>query len=67
MAQRILRPLSYGDLFDELFDLYKRRFVLEPLYEIAPYVIHPFYGISIKGLLDRLEDNKDVIKLDPDF
>ncbi|HET6454240.1 MAG TPA: YciC family protein [Armatimonadota bacterium] len=28
MAQRILRPLDYGGLFDELFDLYKRNLVL---------------------------------------
>ena len=46
-------------------EMHKRRFVLQPLYEIAPYVIHPVYGISIKGLLDRLDDGKDVIKLGP--
>jgi hypothetical protein len=28
MAQRILRPLGYGELLDELFDLYKKHFVL---------------------------------------
>lgn len=28
MAQRILRPLAYGDLLDELFDLYKKNFML---------------------------------------
>lgn len=28
MAQRILRPLGYGELLDELFDLYKKNFVL---------------------------------------
>ncbi len=28
MAQRILRPLEYGDIFDELFDLYKKHFLL---------------------------------------
>jgi 2-amino-4-hydroxy-6-hydroxymethyldihydropteridine diphosphokinase len=37
-------------------ELHKRRFVLEPLNEIAPYLIHPLYGISVKGLLDRLSD-----------
>jgi 2-amino-4-hydroxy-6-hydroxymethyldihydropteridine diphosphokinase len=46
-------------------EMHKRRFVLQPLFEIAPYEIHPVYGISIKGLLDRLEDHKDVVKLDP--
>ena len=44
--------------------MHERRFVLQPLFEIAPYEIHPVYGISIKGLLDRLDDQKDVIKLD---
>lgn len=28
MAQRILRPLSFGDLLDEMFDLYKKNFLL---------------------------------------
>jgi len=46
-------------------EMHKRRFVLQPLFEIAPYEVHPVYGISIKGLLDRLEDKKDVIRLDP--
>ena len=26
--ERILRPLNYGDLFDEMFDLYKKNFLL---------------------------------------
>jgi len=41
-------------------ELHKRRFVLEPLNEIAPYMIHPAFGISIRGLLDRLEDTAQV-------
>lgn len=28
MRQRILRPMSYGDILDEMFDLYKSNFVL---------------------------------------
>ena len=39
---------------------HKRRFVLVPLHEIAPYVIHPVFGVSIHGLLDRLEDDHKV-------
>ncbi len=42
--------------------IHKRRFVLEPLSEIASYFIHPVFGISIRGLKDRLEDNK-IVKL----
>ena len=41
-------------------ELHKRRFVLIPMYEIAPYVIHPAFGISIKGLLSRLQDESRV-------
>jgi 2-amino-4-hydroxy-6-hydroxymethyldihydropteridine diphosphokinase len=39
---------------------HKRRFVLVPLHEIAPYVIHPAFGVSIRGLMDRLEDDHSV-------
>ncbi|HPC04373.1 MAG TPA: 2-amino-4-hydroxy-6-hydroxymethyldihydropteridine diphosphokinase [Syntrophales bacterium] len=35
-------------------ELHKRRFVLVPLNEIAPYAVHPVFGISVRGLLDRL-------------
>lgn len=37
-------------------ELHKRRFVLVPINEIAHYVIHPLFGVSMKGLLDRLKD-----------
>jgi len=38
----------------------KRRFVLEPLSEIASFYIHPAFGVSIRGLKDRLSDKKIV-------
>lgn len=41
-------------------EIQKRRFVLEPLNEIASYFIHPAFGVSIRGLKDRLNDNKIV-------
>lgn len=37
-------------------EMHHRRFVLEPLCELASYALHPAFGISIRGLLDRLED-----------
>ncbi len=48
-------------------EMHRRRFVLEPMNEIAPYVIHPLYGVSMKGLLDRLEDRHAVERLDADW
>jgi len=45
-------------------EMHKRRFVLVPLMEIASYLIHPVYGISIRGLLERLSDISAVIPLD---
>jgi len=41
-------------------EIQKRRFVLEPLCEIASYFIHPVFGVSIRGLKNRLSDNKMV-------
>lgn len=63
--------LLYGDrvIRDETLciphpEMHKRRFVLLPLNEIASYCIHPVYGISIRGLLERLGDESAVIPLD---
>jgi len=44
--------------------MHKRRFVLVPLNEIASHCIHPAYGISMRGLLERLGDESAVIPLD---
>lgn len=44
-------------------EAHKRRFVLEPLCDIASYFIHPSFGVSIRGLRDRLTDDKKVEKL----
>jgi 2-amino-4-hydroxy-6-hydroxymethyldihydropteridine diphosphokinase len=41
-------------------EVHKRRFVLEPLGEIASYFIHPAFGVSVRGLKDRLSDKKVV-------
>jgi 2-amino-4-hydroxy-6-hydroxymethyldihydropteridine diphosphokinase len=45
-------------------ELHKRGFVLIPLNEIAPYVIHPTFGVSVQGLLERLEDKREVSPVD---
>ncbi len=44
-------------------EIHKRRFVLEPLCEIASYLIHPSFGVSVRGLRDRLTDDKKVERL----
>jgi 2-amino-4-hydroxy-6-hydroxymethyldihydropteridine diphosphokinase len=41
-------------------EIQRRRFVLEPICEIASYLIHPDFGVSMRGLKDRLSDNKMV-------
>lgn len=43
--------------------LHKRRFVLEPLSEIAPDLIHPVCKKSIKELYEKLGDRSKVIRL----
>lgn len=48
-------------------EIHKRRFVLEPLSEIASYFIHPAFGVSIRGLKDRLGDKKVVEYLAPAY
>ncbi len=55
--------VTEGDLVIPHPELHKRRFVLEPLNEIASYVIHPAFGISVRGLLDRLADPNRVERL----
>ena len=44
-------------------ELHKRRFVLGPLYEIAPYAIHPAFGVSVAGLMERLADKSKVERI----
>ncbi|MCK9362820.1 MAG: 2-amino-4-hydroxy-6-hydroxymethyldihydropteridine diphosphokinase [Syntrophales bacterium] len=41
-------------------ELHKRRFVLEPLCEIASYTVHPLFNVSMRGLLDRLSEGGGV-------
>ncbi len=61
--------LIYGDLCLHTPDLiiphpemYLRRFVLVPLAEVAPDLVHPVFNESILTLLEGLEDDKSVVK-----
>lgn len=47
-------------------ELHKRRFVLEPLCEIAPNFYHPRLRRTVAELLAELDDEKRVIKLPDD-
>jgi 2-amino-4-hydroxy-6-hydroxymethyldihydropteridine diphosphokinase len=41
-------------------EMHNRRFVLTPLAEVAPHVVHPTLGLSVSTLLATLEDPKRV-------
>ncbi|MBI4529652.1 MAG: 2-amino-4-hydroxy-6-hydroxymethyldihydropteridine diphosphokinase [Deltaproteobacteria bacterium] len=41
-------------------EMHKRRFVLVPLSEIGPQIIHPLLGMSISELMINLKDEKRV-------
>lgn len=49
-------------------EMHLRRFVLVPLGEIASDLLHPVFNQTIQTLLERLEDDKSVVKAeDYDF
>jgi 2-amino-4-hydroxy-6-hydroxymethyldihydropteridine diphosphokinase len=61
--------LLYGDLITETSDLkiphprmHERRFVLVPLFEIAPDEIHPVLEQSIGRLLEVCKDQSNVVR-----
>lgn len=56
-GQKIIRET---DLIVPHPEMHRRLFVLKPLCEIASYVVHPMFGVSMRGLKDRLDDQKIV-------
>ncbi len=43
-------------------EMHLRRFVLAPLAEIAPTLVHPIFQKSVQALLAHLKDDKSVLK-----
>lgn len=43
-------------------EMHRRAFVLVPLCELASYQIHPAFGVSIRGLMERL-DGQGLVEL----
>jgi 2-amino-4-hydroxy-6-hydroxymethyldihydropteridine diphosphokinase len=41
--------------------MHLRRFVLEPMSQLAPNLVHPALGLSMKGLLENLPDENQVV------
>lgn len=66
-----LDVLLFGDeLRDGAFELphprmHERRFVLEPLAEIAPEARHPRLGLTVRELLERCPDRSRVVRHAP--
>lgn len=61
--------LIYGDLCLETeklviphAEMHRRRFVLAPLTEIAPDLVHPVLKENVQTLLARLDDDKSALK-----
>jgi 2-amino-4-hydroxy-6-hydroxymethyldihydropteridine diphosphokinase len=56
------RILSSDDLIIPHPLMHERRFVLEPLAEIAPHAVHPALQMTMEGLLEEIQNPKSKIQ-----
>jgi len=43
--------------------MHRRNFVLQPLCEIAPNLVHPVFGLTVKQLADECGDSLQTVRL----
>lgn len=55
--------LDYQELTLPHPELHTRRFVLEPLCEIEPWLEHPILGNTVEALLGKLKDDRRVVRV----
>ena len=43
--------------------MHKRRFVLQPICDIDPQLVHPVFGCSVRDLMEKLQDDQQEVTL----
>jgi 2-amino-4-hydroxy-6-hydroxymethyldihydropteridine diphosphokinase len=51
--------MNTGELVLPHPEMQRRRFVLEPLAEIAPYMVHPVSSLSVQKMLERVDNDSE--------
>lgn len=67
LEDRVLSSASSPGLVVPHPRFHQRRFVLEPLFEVAPDAVHPVFGKTVRELLDVCQDVSKVVRLEDAF
>ena len=43
--------------------MHKRRFVLQPICDIDPQLVHPVLGCSVRDLIEKMQDDQQEVTL----